>query len=182
MLFDKIELFIGNEKDLTPMFFDERVQQLLITLTRINYERVFAPRRDGTPLTTPTYKFMTDEELKEAMLGVEKKAKGRIQMPPVVNLRDDTNQVLSKDYALQGYSDSKFVFTDISFGGTNRHRLIVVREPNGILRHANIDERHRMNQVYFPTPDREMHTPKMFTNPYFSVRISTFSMNVSNRL
>nr|XP_034184880.1 28S ribosomal protein S22, mitochondrial [Osmia lignaria] len=158
----------GNEKDLAPMFFDERVQQLLVTLTRINYERIFAPRRDGTPLTSPTYKFMTDEELKEAKLEVEKKARGRIQMPPVVNPRDDTDLVLSKDYAIQGFDNTKYVFTDISFGGTNRHRVIVVREPSGILRRANTDERHRMNQVYFPIKDRELHTPKMFTNPHFS--------------
>lgn len=43
-----------------------------------------------------------------------------------------------------------------------QNRLIVVREPNGVLRRANHEERHRMNQIYFPVDGRFIHTPKMF--------------------
>nr|XP_003701235.1 PREDICTED: 28S ribosomal protein S22, mitochondrial isoform X1 [Megachile rotundata] len=157
----------ANERDPAPIFFDERIQDLLVILTRIDYEKVFAPRKEGVRFSTPECRFMTDEELKAAQAAMEKKARGRLQMPPVVKPRVDANQVLSKDFGIQGFSDTNIVFTDISFGGTNRHRLIVVREPSGILRHANTKERHRMNQVYFPIKDREIHTPKMFSDPYF---------------
>lgn len=37
-------------------------------------------------------------------------------MPPIVPLRVDLGQVLDVDKDLIGYSDSKFVFTDITFG------------------------------------------------------------------
>lgn len=157
----------ANERDPAPIFLEQRTQELLVTLTRIDYEKVFTPRKEGKRFSTPEYRFMTDEELEEARANIEKKARARIQMPPVVKQRDDAVQVLSKDFGIQGFSDTNIVFTDISFGGTNRHRLIVVREPSGILRHANTEERHRTNQIYFPIEDREMDTPTMFSNPYF---------------
>lgn len=114
---------------------------------------------------------MTDKELQEARSQIIVKAKNRIQMPPVIKMRLDKCEILSKDPALQGFETSNFIFTDISFGTNNRKRLIVVRDTNGTLRHANNDERHRMNQIYFPIEGREIHTPEMFNNPYLSVRI-----------
>ncbi|KOC67745.1 28S ribosomal protein S22, mitochondrial [Habropoda laboriosa] len=156
-----------NEKDPASLFFNENVQEYLTTLTRINYEKVFSARRDGTPLDVPKYKFMTDKELQEARAKISTKAKGRIQMPPVVKIRAEP-EILSKDVALQGLYMHNIVFTDISFGSNNRNRLIVVREPNGTLRHANSNERHRMNQVYFPISNREVHIPEMFKNPYLN--------------
>ncbi|XP_017888791.1 28S ribosomal protein S22, mitochondrial [Ceratina calcarata] len=155
-----------NERDPAPIFFDRYVQQLLTTLTRIDYRKVFAARKDGTKLDVPTMKFMTDEELEKARAEIEKKAKGRIQMPPYVKARSDQVQLISDEPAVQGYSEQNFVFTDISFGSNNRERLIVVREANGILRRANTFERHRMNQTYFPIEGREIHHPQMFFSPY----------------
>ncbi|CAL7942723.1 unnamed protein product [Xylocopa violacea] len=158
-----------EEKDPAPIFFDRYVQQLLMTLTRIDYRKVFAARRDGTRLNVPKYKFMTDEELQQARAQIEAKAKGRIQMPPVVKIRSENVEILSDDPGLQDFTETtNVVFTDISFGGNNRNRLIVVREPSGTLRHATSNERHRMNQVYFPIQGREVHTPQMFRDPYLN--------------
>ncbi|XP_017762474.1 PREDICTED: 28S ribosomal protein S22, mitochondrial isoform X2 [Eufriesea mexicana] len=156
-----------NEKDPAPLFFDQHVQELLTTLTRINYDKVFATRKDGTKLVVPKYKFMTDEELKNAQVEIAVKARGRIQMPPVVKMRSDEEVVLSNDPALQGFQMHNIVVTDISFGNQNRNRLIVIREPNGKLRHAKSDERRRVNQVYFPINGREIHIPNMFYDPHF---------------
>ncbi|CAK9816062.1 28S ribosomal protein S22, mitochondrial [Anthophora plagiata] len=156
-----------NEKDPAPLFFDQHVQEFLVTLTRIDYRKVFSARKDGTALNVPQFKFMTDEELQEVRAQISTKARGRIQMPPVVKVRAE-DEIISKDIGLQGLCEQNYVFTDISFGNTNRNRLIVVRDTNGTLRHANSNERHRMNQIYFPISDREIHTPQMFSNPYFS--------------
>ncbi|XP_060829818.1 small ribosomal subunit protein mS22 [Bombus pascuorum] len=157
-----------DERDPAPFFFNEHVQELLTTLTRINYEKVFAARIDGTPLEVPQYSFMTDEELQEARARLAVKARKRIQMPPVVKIRSDEVEVLAKEPELQGYEQHNLVFTDISFGKNNRNRLIVVRESNGTLRQATCNERHRMNQIYFPINGREIHTPQMFFHPYLS--------------
>lgn len=56
----------------------------------------------------------------------------------------------------------KLVFTDISYGVHDRERTIVVREPDGTLREASWEERDRLNQVYFPKPDRKIKMPPMF--------------------
>lgn len=141
-----------------------------MTLTRVNYEKVFAIRKYGTPLDVPQYSFMTDEELQEAQARLATKAKRYIQMPPVVKIRSDETEVIVKEPELQGYEEHNLVFTDISFGKNNRDRLIVIREPNGTLRQATCNERHRMNQIYFPINGRELHTPQMFFHPYLSVR------------
>lgn len=122
----------------------------------------------------PKYKFMTDEELKQAQAEISVKARGRIQMPPVVKMKSEEDVVMSNDPALQGYSMQNIVFTDISFGNRNRDRLIVVRETNGKLRHANCDERRRMNQIYYPINGREIHIPSMFYDPHFRVKTFPF--------
>lgn len=38
----------------------------------------------------------------------------------------------------------------------------MVREPDGTLRKANADERHAVNQIYFPQSGRELKHPDMF--------------------
>lgn len=49
-----------------------------------------------------------------------KKAEEKLQMPPVVPIRKEIDFVFSKDIELQGYDTVKFLFTDISFGKTDR--------------------------------------------------------------
>lgn len=56
-----------------------------------------------------------------------------------------------------------------AFKNCFQERTIVVREPNGVLRTANKFEKHRMTQIFFPLPGREMHTPKMFEPLYLEV-------------
>lgn len=153
-------------RDPAPVYFDRYVQQLLTTLTRMDYGKVFAARKDGVKLTVPHYKFMTDEELENARSEIAGKARGRIQMPPYVKQRPDQPRLLDDEPALEGFTEQNYVFTDISFGNNNRERLIVVREANGKLREANANERHRMNQIYCPIAGREVHHPRMFYSPY----------------
>lgn len=38
----------------------------------------------------------------------------------------------------------------------------MVRESDGTLRKANADERHTVNQIYFPQSGRELKHPMMF--------------------
>ena len=90
-------------------------------------------------------------------------------MPPVVKLRQDKTRVLSKDPAIKGFSDGKYVFTDITYGVKNKDRIIVVREVDGTLRTATYEERDRLNQIYAPEPGREVYMPKMFKDEYLQV-------------
>ena len=46
----------------------------------------------------------------------------------------------------------------------------MVREPKGILRRANREERYRMNQIYFPQEDRFGHMPHMFQDENLAVK------------
>jgi len=47
---------------------------------------------------------------------VKVKAKEKLQMPPIVPLRKDLGEVLEVNTDLIGYDTSKFVFTDVTFG------------------------------------------------------------------
>lgn len=110
----------------------------------------------------PVYKFMTDDELKVMLQEANEKALEMLQIPPVVKVREPINEILSSDPALVGLEKSKLIFTDITFGVSNRDRLIVTRHPDGTLAKADWDTRHRMNQLYFPEKGREICTPIMF--------------------
>jgi small subunit ribosomal protein S22 len=57
------------------------------------------------------------------MKNAERKAEKRLQMPPVVKARSEEPDVLSLDSELQKHSETKFVFTDISFGSSDRVRF-----------------------------------------------------------
>jgi small subunit ribosomal protein S22 len=98
------------------VFFNNDVQQLLKKLTRVDLKKVFRKRKEGQTLEPPEYKFMTTEELDQALKNAEIEAEHRLQMPPVVLERKDISRVLSEDPALKGYDDAKHVFTDITYG------------------------------------------------------------------
>ena len=49
--------------------------------------------------------------------------------------------------------------------------MIVVREPNGILRRANWEERYRMNQIHYPIEGKSYEIPKMFQEEHLKVQI-----------
>lgn len=99
-------------------------------------------------------------------------------MPPVLAKRpsDDSGHLISTDPGLQGLlpSNNRLVFTDISLGQSRRNRLIVIREPNGDLRHASMAERERINGVYFPLPGRRLRVPLMFSAEHLQVSIRCF--------
>lgn len=155
--------------DPADKFLNSEVQAALKTLTRVDYTRVFKKRKLGDrQLEIPRYQFMTTEELQEATNTAHKKAEELLQMPPVVQIREPINKVLSTEPALQGFDpdNSRFVFTDITFGARNHSRLIIARDPCGTLQYADWATRDRMNQIYFPTPGREIHVPLVFSDEY----------------
>jgi len=158
------------ERDPAPFFFNKEVQACLRTLTTVDYSKVLRNRKDGHKLQPPQYQFLTDEQLKEATEAAKQRAEKYLQMPPVVKQRVDTTAPLCEDVALQGHDTAKYVFTDITHGLKHRQRFIVIREPDGTLRHATWKERDRMIQTFFPKPERELHKPKMFEGEYLRVR------------
>jgi hypothetical protein len=46
-----------------------------------------------------------------------------------------------------------------------------VREPDGTLRKGNANERHTVNQLYFPQSGRELKHPAMFEDKNLKVVI-----------
>lgn len=114
----------------------------------------------------PVYKFMTDEQLQEALSEANKKADELLQMPPVLPVRQPIDSVLSRDPALKGLEMSRLIFTDITFGIPDSQRLIVIREPDGTLLEADWSLRDHINQVYFPSTGRKLKVPKMFEGDF----------------
>ncbi|XP_013102739.1 small ribosomal subunit protein mS22 [Stomoxys calcitrans] len=153
------------DKDPHPLFTDAETQKLLKSLTQLQVEKVF--RKATMPKNTTEYKFMTTEELEEEFVKTIERAKSRLQMPPVVKVKEDTPRVISEDKALKGFSDTKYVITDISFGLKPIERKVVVRETDGTLRYAPMDVTKRMKQLYAPLAGRKIRTPKMFEDEHF---------------
>lgn len=104
----------------------------------------------GKALEQPIYKFMTDEQLEEALNEAKQKVDELLQMPPVVPIRQPIDKVLDVDPHLIGLETSNYVFTDVTFGIKDSDRLITIREPDGTLREAPWEVRDRINQIYFP--------------------------------
>lgn len=159
---------LDGNPDPGPVFLAPEVQTLLKTLTRIDLAKVYRKRKQGEKrLAKPVYKFMTSEELEAVVNQMKKKVDYYLQMPPVLAARKPITRVISDDPALQGLNTSTFVFTDISFGLRDSERIIWVRDPEGSLKEADWDLRDRMNQLYFPKPQRELKHPKMFQDEHF---------------
>jgi len=148
--------------ELSNKFFVEPVQDLLFKLTHVDVQKAFRTRFIGHDPDIPIYKFMTTAEVEKLQMEVKEKSKEKLQMPPIIPLRTDLGQVLEVNRDLIGYDSSKFVFTDVTFGISDKKRIVVVREPDGTLRKGNADERHAVNQIYFPQTGRELKHPVMF--------------------
>ncbi|KAG5889646.1 hypothetical protein JTB14_028924 [Gonioctena quinquepunctata] len=156
-----------EKHDPAPVFFNKEVQSLLRTLTRVDLEKVNRRRKlGGKKLADSEYRFMTDEQLQQAIQEAKVKTEELLQIPPVVAVRRPMDKVLSRDPALKGLEESKMVFTDITFGVKDSERLIVVREPDGTLREAEWEMRNRMNQIYFPKKERSLKPARMFSGGY----------------
>lgn len=128
---------------------------------------VFKKRKLGEKLEDPVYKFMTDQELKEAVEEAQIKANELLQLPPAIPAQSPMAKIISKDPALQGLETSKMVFIDITFGTKDFNRLIAVRDADGTLKEADSDIHHRVTQIYFPKPGRSIKPPRAFHNEYF---------------
>ncbi|VVC33326.1 Ribosomal protein S22, mitochondrial [Cinara cedri] len=153
-------------KELSNMFFADSVQELLIKLTHVDVQKAFRKRFIGEDPDIPIYKFMTTAEVEKLQAEVKVKANKKVQMPPIVPLQTDLGQVINVDKDIIGFDNSKFVFTDITFGISDKSRIVVVRESDGTLRKANADERHTVNQIYFPQLGRELKHPVMFQDEH----------------
>lgn len=158
------------ERDPAVFFFDKEVQEYLKTLTAVDYNKVFRTRKDGHKLKPPQYKFLTNEELQEAMEKAKSKTKKYLQMPPIVKQRIEQAAVLCEDPALQDHDTSRLMIIDITTGISDKERSIVIRESDGTLKHATWQERDRMIQIYFPRSGKELYKPMMFEDKYLKVR------------
>lgn len=162
-------ILLDASRNPTPVFFNQTVQSLLKSLTRVDLAKVFRKRKlGGKRLEDPQYKFMTDEELQKSLEEAQKRADEMLQIPPAVPARKPKDRVFVKHPALEGLENSRMVFTDITFGTKDSNRLIVVREPDGTLREAEWGLRQRMNQLYFPRNGRFIKIPIMFEDAYLT--------------
>lgn len=152
---------------LQEYFVNPRIYNLLRLVTFPDPVSVHRPA--FRKLRQDTIKLLSDAELETVKAYGSIFTEQRLQMPPVLNARKDVgDQVIAKDPKLQGIlpNNSRLVFADIDPRCPRSKRLIVVREPDGVLRHATASERDRVNQVYFPLPGRTLWTPKMFEEQY----------------
>ncbi|TPP63599.1 Small subunit ribosomal protein S22 [Fasciola gigantica] len=156
---------IDSAEELKDLFANPRIHNLLRLITYRNDEFVHKPR--FRRLQEYNIKMLSDKELEAVKAFSSAFTSQKLQMPPVLAKRtgDDIGHIISTDPGLQGLlpSNNRLVFTDISLGQSRRNRLIVVREPNGDLRHASMAERERINGVYFPLPGRRLRVPLMFS-------------------
>ena len=89
------------------VFFSSPVQSHLIRLTGIDYDRIFRVAKLGQRITAPKYQFLTDQELKEAQAKAQQTATMLLQMPPVMDERETTAELLEQDQAIGGYDSAK---------------------------------------------------------------------------
>lgn len=108
------------------------------------------------------FRFLTTEEVEEEVKQSGIRALSYLQMPPVVKILQDEEKVISNDPALKDFSDSTYVFTDITFGLKNTQRKVIMRQIDGSLVTAPNSIRKRMNQIYFPLNGRKIRLPRMF--------------------
>ncbi|XP_053729869.1 28S ribosomal protein S22, mitochondrial [Synchiropus splendidus] len=156
--------------DPKPQFTDPDVQEILTRITGLDLQKVFRPKKQE--LKPPTYKLMTDEQLKQAVELAKEEARKLLRMPPVLPERKPIDNVLSEDKILDGMDTAKYVFTDITYDIPHRERFIVVRETDGTLRKATWDERDRLIQVYFPKDGRKLTVPLIFREENLKVVFS----------
>ena len=105
---------------------------------------------------------MTTEQIQEEVETALQRAEVKLQMPPVMKIREEHVEVLSKDPALQNFDEADYVFTDITYGLNDAERKIVIRSTDGTLSTASLDVRKRLNQFYFPLQGRQVRVPKLF--------------------
>lgn len=106
-----------TQKSISQIFFNKKVQKLLKNITKANPADVFKMQKLGK-LTPPSYEFMTSEDLEVAKKKIRKKMDYLLQIPPVLDVKNDDIKILSNDFFLDGHDKdhAKMIFTDITFG------------------------------------------------------------------
>lgn len=105
---------------------------------------------------------MTDKQLEDVVRKKFDEAQFLLQMPPVMKVMEEKQNIIATDPAMTGFADSSFIFTDVTFGLKNSDRSIVIRSPDGVLQDAPFDVRKRCYQIYFPMQGRTFREPKLF--------------------
>lgn len=105
---------------------------------------------------------MTAKQLEDEVRNKFRSAEALLQMPPVLQVMQETQKIIVADKALKGFSESSFVFTDVTFGLKNSERSVVIRQQDGTLEEAPFDVRKRVYQIYFPQKLRLFRDPKKF--------------------
>lgn len=105
---------------------------------------------------------MTTEQIQEEVETALQRAEVKLQMPPVMKVKEERIETLSKDPALKSFDDSDYVFTDITYGVPDAERNIIIRSTDGTLSTASLEVRKRLNQFYFPLNGRRVREPKVF--------------------
>ncbi|CAD6993964.1 28S ribosomal protein S22, mitochondrial [Ceratitis capitata] len=152
------------DRDPQPQFTDPETQKLLRSMTQLQLKKVFD--KTTVPDNSVDYKLMTVEMLEKEFRKTIERAYRRLQMPPVVQMKTDEQRIISKDSALSGFSDTKFVVTDITYGLSQSDRKVVVRQTDGTLEYAPMEVTKRMRQLYFPINGRSIRVPRMFEDEH----------------
>ncbi|XP_036323489.1 28S ribosomal protein S22, mitochondrial [Rhagoletis pomonella] len=152
------------ERDPQPQFTDPETQNLLRSMTQLQLDKIF--QKTTVPDNSVDYKLMTVAMLEEEFRKTIARAKERLQMPPVVQIRKDEHKIISNDSALSGFSNTKYVITDITYGLRQSERKVVVRQTNGTLEYAPMEVTKRMRQLYFPLNGRSIRVPQMFQDDH----------------
>lgn len=110
------ESCLGYPRDPAEVFFREDVQDLLQQITGRDFEKVFRNRKLGQRLQPPKYDLLTQAEVEKMMAVTEEKLKLKLKMPPLLNEREEVNNILACNPEIQGFDTAKYVFIDISQG------------------------------------------------------------------
>lgn len=77
-VFPCLVFFFFAEHDPAPIFFDQKVQELLKRVTGMDFDKIFRSRLNEKELEVPKYEFLTDSELNEVSCKVWRQEKLRM--------------------------------------------------------------------------------------------------------
>ncbi|VIO95042.1 conserved hypothetical protein,hypothetical protein [Brugia malayi] len=161
----------GNNIDVERLFTRSDIQSLLKSLTGLNLREKLFKNRQITKPQRAHYALMTDEAYEKTVKSMEEIGTNFLQFVPVLEPRCSTPIILANDPEIKGFDNSKYVFTDLSFGLGVQVRSVVVRETDGTLRSATPEERDRMTRVYKGHPYRPIYEPPLFKDPYLQMAL-----------
>jgi small subunit ribosomal protein S22 len=156
-----------SAKSLNPgqIFIRQDVRLILQRLTGFDLSKIFHSSYNPK-LRDSQIKLLTQQQLAKEKDKANRLARHLLQMPPYLQPRQREHVLLSKadDQRLDPLNlrQVNYMFVDISMNLPKDKRMCVVREPNGILRKADFNEREKLLQVYFPVEGKSAYVPKMF--------------------